>query len=47
MKSAGKIFSEAANYEGEPIANSLSHIFARYKVEQFSWAHKEGEKSKG
>ena len=36
----------AANYEGEPIANSLSHIFARYKVEQFSWAHKEGEKSK-
>ena len=35
----------AANYEGEPIANSLSHIFARYKVEQFSWAHKEGEKS--
>ena len=35
----------AANYEGETIANSLSHIFARYKVEQFSWAHKEGEKS--
>ena len=34
----------AANYEGEPIANSLSHVFTRYKVEQFSWAHQEGEK---
>ena len=35
----------AANYEGEPIANSLSHVFTRYKVEQFSWAHSQGEKS--
>ena len=36
----------AANYEGEPIANSLSYVFTRYKVEQFSWAHQEGEKGK-
>ena len=35
----------AANYEGETIANTLSQVFTRYKVEQFSWAHTEGEAS--
>ena len=35
----------AANYEGEPIANSLSYVFTRYKVEQFSWAYNEGQVS--
>lgn len=35
----------AANYEGDTIANTLSQVFTRYKVEQFSWAHTEGEAS--
>ena len=33
----------AAYYEGTTIANTISQAFARYKVEQFSWAHTRGE----
>lgn len=33
----------AANLEGNIIENTLSKLFTRYKVEQFSWAHSEGE----
>ena len=35
----------AANFEGDFIENNLSEVFTRYKVEQFLWAHTEGEKS--
>lgn len=34
----------AANFEGSIIQNALSESFTRYKVEQYSWAHNEGEK---
>ena len=34
----------AANFEGSIIQNELSEAFTRYKVEQYSWAHNEGEK---
>ena len=34
---------KVAHYEGDIIANTLSHVFTRYKVEQYSWAHTEGE----
>ena len=34
----------AAYYEGHTIANQLSYIFTRYKVEQYSWAHTQGER---
>ncbi len=33
----------AANSAVKTIGNSLSQVFTRYKVEQFSWAHKEAE----
>ena len=33
----------AGNFEGDIIENTLSKLFTRYKVEQFSWAHTEGE----
>ena len=33
----------AAHYDGDTVANTLSHVFTRYKVEQYSWAHTEGE----
>ena len=33
----------AAHYEGKTIANTLSQTFARYKVEQYSWAHTQSE----
>ena len=29
----------ASHYEGDPISNSISQVFATYKVDQFSWAH--------
>ncbi len=35
----------AGNYEGDTIENTLSNVFARYKIEQFSWAHTKGETS--
>ena len=35
----------AASYEGETIGNEISQIFVRYKVEQYSWAHTQGEES--
>ena len=34
---------KAAHYEGGTVANTLSHVFTRYKVEQYSWAHTKGE----
>ena len=48
MKLTGKLPHEltrddivrAGHYEGDTIANSLSAVFAAYKVEQFVWAHK-------
>ena len=30
----------ASHYEGDTISNSLSAVFAAYRVEQFIWAHK-------
>ena len=33
----------AVHYEGNTIANALSQTFARYKVEQYSWAHTQSE----
>ena len=55
MKLTGKLPHElsrddilrAAYYEGDIIANKLSHAFARYKVEQYSWAHSQGEIGSG
>ena len=35
----------AAHYEGNTIENRLSQAFTRYKVEQYSWAHTQGEGS--
>ena len=35
----------ASHYEGDIIANQLSQIFARYKAEQYAWAHTESEES--
>ena len=35
----------ACDYEGGTFENRLSQIFARYKVDQYWWAHTEGEKS--
>lgn len=29
----------AGHYEGETIANSISEVFAAYKVDQYTWAH--------
>lgn len=48
MKLAGKLPHEltrddiirAAHYEGDTISNSLSAVFAAYKVEQYIWVHK-------
>ena len=37
-------FLNAANYRGSTIANSLSEVFATYKLEQYLWAHRESEK---
>ena len=53
MKVSGKLPHElcqndvlrAAHYEGDTIGNQLSRIFTRYKLEQYSWAHTEGETS--
>ena len=33
----------AAQYEGDIIANTISSVFAAYKVDQYSWAHKQIE----
>ena len=33
----------AAQYEGDIIANTISTVFAAYKVDQYSWAHKQIE----
>ena len=33
----------AAQYEGDIIANTISAVFAAYKVDQYSWAHKQIE----
>ncbi len=33
----------AWHYEGEAIANSISAVFATYKADQFTWAHKRVE----
>lgn len=35
----------AANYEGNTLQNTLSELFIRYKVAQYSSAHTEGEQS--
>ena len=35
----------ASNYEGGTIGNQLSQLFTKYKVEQYSWAHTQGEAS--
>ena len=35
----------AAHYEGDIIGNQLSQIVARYKAEQYAWAHTESEES--
>ena len=35
----------AANYEGNTLQNTLSQLFIRYKAEQYSCAHTEGEQS--
>ena len=51
MKLAGRLPHEldradilrAAHYEGGTIANGLSQVFTRYKVEQYSWAHTQSE----
>ena len=51
MKLAGKLPHElnrddimsAAQYEGDTIANTISAVFAAYKVDQFIWAHKRTE----
>ena len=48
MKLAGKLAHEltrddilnASNYEGDILTNSVSEIFAAYKIDQFIWAHK-------
>ena len=34
----------ASHFEGNTIGNQLSQVFARYKVEQYVWAHTESEK---
>ena len=34
---------QAARYEGEILANTISEVFAGYKVDQFVWAHKRVE----
>ena len=34
-----------ASYEGATIGNDISQAFVRYKVEQYSWAHTQGETS--
>ncbi|MYC16557.1 MAG: ATP-binding protein [Gemmatimonadetes bacterium] len=33
----------AANFQGNFIENTLNEVFTRYKVDQFLWAHTEGE----
>ena len=38
---------QAAYYEGGTIANKVSQIFTRYKVEQFAWAYTQGSAGKG
>ena len=35
----------ASHYEGGTISNQLSQAFARYKAEQYAWAHTESETS--
>ena len=48
MKLAGKLPHEltrddimrASNYEGGTISNAISEVFAAYKVDQFTWAHR-------
>ena len=37
----------AAHYEGDPLANQLSEIFTKYKIEQYVWAHTEGDAGRG
>ena len=36
-------FLRAAHHEGKTIANTVSEAFARYKVDQYSWAHSQSE----
>ena len=53
MKLSGKLPHElrredilrASHYEGNTIGNQLSQIFARYKAEQYAWAHTVSERS--
>ena len=53
MKLSGKLPHElhredilrASHYEGNTIGNQLSQIFARYKAEQYAWAHTASERS--
>ena len=48
MKQNGKLPHElsrddimgASHYEGDTLANTVSAVFAAYKVDQFIWAHK-------
>ena len=47
MKRAGKLPHEltredilgASHYEGAPIANAISEVFAAYKIDQYSWTY--------
>ena len=51
MKVTGKLPHEltrddierAGHYEGETITNSVSQVFAAYKVDQYTWAHRRVE----
>ncbi len=36
----------AANYEGELVENKISQLFARYKFEQYVWAHTQSEETR-
>ena len=35
----------ALNYEGDAITSPINALFARYKIDQYRWAHMEGETS--
>ena len=55
MKLAGKLPHElthddimrASYYEGDTLTNSISEVFAAYKVDQYIWAHKQIEIESG
>ena len=37
----------AAHFEGDTLSNTISEVFAAYKVDQFIWTHKRIEKEEG